>query len=284
VTLATTDGSGYWFTTSGSSGTTGYTLGYVQHGANAAWPNVDIVTYPGTDATTGKFSVALLNKVGAKFMDFAADGSLVASAQNFAVVSGIPLATDLHTTVGTPTSAASWVPMGLTGLTAPRGFVFAGSDDLWVCNYDVGVAFFSRASGVWAAGPTYAPSATEKRVMQAAIGLDGATLYVTTPSAVYALGMASRTWLNSGAPIAVAAANTEFRGIALAPGLARSPSPSPAPYRGPFLSSNMLVSRIGDGSASLGLQASPVASRVRAARRGWSKPSGPRGLRCSRVW
>lgn len=122
---------------------------------------------------------------------------------------------------------------------------------------------------------------------QVTLGFSGTVLFAVTPNSLYSFNVASLTWINGGAPLAVASPNTQFRGVARAPAAVIAPSstpsvgtspsitatashtpvslsatPSPAsatPTQSPwtvpavpFSLSSMLVSRVGDGAAPLG--------------------------------
>ena len=188
-------------------------------------------SYPGTYA--GGTSVAVNTDVGSAYVDINPfDGNLYITAQTLTPTGGAAptvLATDMYVTSGTPVSgAAAWTALHIgASLQQPRGFVFATASTLFVADAAVGVRRFLNSGGTWVADPvTYVATAADPNVTQVALGADGVTLFAVTGTSVYALNITTLQWLRGGAAVAVAAARTQFRGIALAPYVPMPPPPA----------------------------------------------------------
>jgi hypothetical protein len=210
LNAVSTDGAEYWFATAGTSASASYSVGY------APWGYVGATAFPSGAA------VDVLPAAGAKFVDISPyTGGLVATVQYGAPTSGsnaTALQTDLWTAPGTPSSTTQWTALGVgAALLAPRGIAFYNATTTFVADSAAGLRRIVYDGVAWSADPVvYTPSATDYNVTQAAMGADGATLYVVTPLALYTFDVPTLTW---SAPLATAAPNTEFRGVALAPAL-----------------------------------------------------------------
>ena len=259
---ATFDGSQF-YTAGGltSSSGSGYCIGAMPYGsAGLTWP-----TSPQVNYVRCNFARATV------ISPF--DGKLY-----YSMDTDIQASTSGALGVAPATSALGFAPLGLPGLIAPQGFDFQNASALWVADWGAGLKLFRRnATGGWkltralvVPASNVSGTPTSGNVSQVAVGSDGSAVYVTTPSAVWALGTSSLTW--SSAPMFAAPAGTELRGIVLAPQryfpsptqtdtTSRSPNPTTSaswtPYTGASPSGTPSVPPV----PSVALTSSPTGTR-----------------------
>jgi len=174
-------------------------------------------------------------------------------------------------------------PTVLTGKTYNdhRSIVWKSPLELYSVDYGAGIWKLTRTvptTTTWTRLPTFAgttpggngyqPQAGITGALDAALGNDNTTLFVSYATGIYSFDTVAQTWNNAGQPIITAGVNTWIRGITIAPVIAPSPTPSPTasitPTVTPTISGTPTVTPSPTTSKSTGASDSPTPTSSRS--------------------
>ncbi|MFI5365205.1 MAG: hypothetical protein ACHQ4J_06240 [Candidatus Binatia bacterium] len=205
---------------------------WLSSGSKATNPGVHYTTLGSTTSTVLSSTVTDSRQVNVF------GGQLYVSTQDS---SGLLLGT---VGTGTPTTAGQTVTAlaGFATTGKPEGFLMvalggAGIDTLYVVDESAGIEKWSLVGGSWTMNNAIAPAADQLYGITGVVDGTSVTLYATGSTATNDAGTLYSLTDSSGFngamngslnPVATAAANETFRGVALAPVTLGAPTPSPS--------------------------------------------------------